>query len=244
MSNVRRLARDFHYDISSTGVDGTWLSMPGSVDTNLTFAPNKVDATDYDGGGFGAQEITLQNGTLVSKYNSLINAGVPNPSQQLVEDCEGQFGDNIRLWVRAYDKDGGARGWKFQAIVEIAAASTGVADLRAITATFTMDGDTVTKMTSSDIAAAIASTDVPVLLSALPSGAATGAQVTITGQGFKAGGVDASSVKFAAVSATVFTVVSDSSIVAVVPSGSAGSAPITVTNTNGTSSALAYTRAA
>jgi len=79
----------------------------------------------------------------------------------------------------------------------------------------------------------------PTVLSATPSGAAAAALVTITGTGF----ATATSVKFAAVSATVFSIIGDATIVAVMPAGSAGSAPVTVINPTGTSNALAYTRA-
>lgn len=235
MSNVRRLARSLQVDVSTDGT--TWLKLVESVDSNPTFAPNLVDSTSYDGQGFGSQEITLQNGTLVVKYNAISSGGVPNPAQELVEACEGQFGDAARLWVRWYDTDGGSRSWKAQAIVTVAPASTGVADLRAITATFTFDGDTVTK-TANPYTADVA----PVLLSATPSGAATGAQVLITGQHFLDSAI--SSVKFGAVSVTTYTLVSDSTIVAVMPSGTAGAAAVTVTNATGVSNSLAYTRAA
>jgi len=80
----------------------------------------------------------------------------------------------------------------------------------------------------------------PVVTDATPSGAAVGALVTITGSGF----LTATSVKFLAVSATVFSIVSGSTIVAVMPAGVAGSAPVTVINPTGTSNALAYTRGA
>lgn len=79
---------------------------------------------------------------------------------------------------------------------------------------------------------------VPAPVSATPSGAAAGAQVVILGSRF----TGSSAVKFGAVSA-VFTVVNDSTIVATMPAGSAGSAPVTVTNGSGVSSSLAYTRA-
>lgn len=80
---------------------------------------------------------------------------------------------------------------------------------------------------------------VPSVTSALPSGAAAGAQVTIKGYGF----TGATQVRFAAVASTQFTIVDNYTIVAVVPAGSAGSAPVTVINPAGTSNALAYTRA-
>lgn len=79
---------------------------------------------------------------------------------------------------------------------------------------------------------------VPTLTVASPEGAAAGAQVTITGTRFTA----ATGVKFGAVAATTFTVLNDTTIVAVVPAGTAGAANITVTNALGTSTALPYTR--
>ncbi len=83
---------------------------------------------------------------------------------------------------------------------------------------------------------------VPQVVSALPSGAAAGALVTIKGYGFT-GTVGVAGVKFGGVNATAYTVVDNYTIVATMPAGSAGSAVVTVTNTAGTSNALAYIRA-
>ena len=86
------------------------------------------------------------------------------------------------------------------------------------------------------------SATVPTLSTALPSGAAAGAQVTIKGTGFSAVS-GAAGVKFGATNATSYTVVDPTTIVAIVPTGTAGSAPIIVTSTAGASTALPYTRA-
>ncbi|GAA2577310.1 IPT/TIG domain-containing protein [Microbacterium binotii] len=83
---------------------------------------------------------------------------------------------------------------------------------------------------------------VPAVTSATPSGAAAAAQVTIKGSGFT-GVTGATGVKFGGVNASAYTVVDANTIVAVVPAGSAGSAPIVVTSPVGASSAFAYTRA-
>lgn len=80
----------------------------------------------------------------------------------------------------------------------------------------------------------------PTIASALPSAAAEGELVTITGTGF----VGATSVKFGATEATDFVAHNDALIIASVPAGSAGAANITVTNAVGTSSAFTYTRGA
>lgn len=65
---------------------------------------------------------------------------------------------------------------------------------------------------------------------ATPTEAATAATVTITGVGF----TGATGVKFASTNATEFAVVSDTELTAVLPTGSAGSAQITVTTPLGT----------
>lgn len=80
----------------------------------------------------------------------------------------------------------------------------------------------------------------PKAANASPSGAAAGELVRITGAGF----LGATGVKFGAANAGDFEVLGGSTIVAIVPAGSAGSAAITVTTPGGTSPALPYTRGA
>lgn len=235
MTAVRRLARSTHVDIS---VDGTnWLTLPGSTDTAPQITPNKVDSSDYDTDGWSSSEITMQGWTLVAKYNKLSTGGTPDPVQETIRACQAQFGDAARLYVRWYDTDGGSEAYSGRAIVELQRSKTGVADLAEVTVTLTGDGP-VTAITN-PYSAAVA----PVLLSATPSGVAAGGQVQITGQHFT-GTVATTGVKFGGVSATSWIVVSDSTIVAIMPTGSAGSAPIIVTNATGASNSLAYTRGA
>jgi hypothetical protein len=126
-------------------------------------------------------------------------------------------------------------GWQGRAIVEVNKSKTGVADLNEFTVTLTGDG----ALTS--IANPYAPASVPVITSATPSGAATGAQVTIVGQNFT-GTVATTGVKFGATNATSWVVLGDTTIVAVVPSGTAGAANIVVTNATGASTAFSYTR--
>lgn len=79
---------------------------------------------------------------------------------------------------------------------------------------------------------------VPALISALPTAAATGVQVTIKGSKF----TGTTAITFGAASVTQWTVLDDSTIVAVMPTGTSGSAAVTVTNASGASTPLAYTR--
>jgi hypothetical protein len=237
MSNTRRLARSIGVDVSTD--DATYLNLPGRVDNAPQLDPNAVDATDVDTDGFTSAEVTLISGNLVAKYNSLIDSGTPNPAQELVEACVGQFGDSARLYVRWYDKDGGTRGYKARAIVKVQYSSTGVGDLRQVTVTFQLDG-TVTKMTAGEIATAIGNADVPVVTSVTPAGVGTGGLVTIKGDNF----TGASAVKINAIAMTHYEVISDSVISAVLPSDAAATVPVVVTTAAGTSTGFNYARGA
>lgn len=228
MSN--ELARRVAVDISTDNT--TWVRLPGTTDVAPTDTPTYVDVTDYDASGFVASEITLHSWALTVKMNRKSNAGTFDPVQETLRAAQYQFGDSARVYVRWYDRNGKPDGKSGRALVEWNRSKTSVADIEEITVS--LKGDGVLQSIANP-----GSSTVPVVLSALPSGAAAGAQVTIGGQYF----TGATSVKFGAVSATPFTIVSDTTIVAVMPAGTAGSAPVTVVTPAGTSNALAYTRA-
>lgn len=78
----------------------------------------------------------------------------------------------------------------------------------------------------------------PVLSGVSPASQGAGDLVTITGTGL----LGATAVKFAAASSTDFVVVNSATIIAALPAGTAGSAPVTVITPGGTSNAIAYTR--
>lgn len=88
--------------------------------------------------------------------------------------------------------------------------------------------------------AAGASSGVPLIATALPSGAGDYEVVTITGARF----TGTTDVTFGGVAAADFQVLSDNTLVAVMPSGDAGAAAILVTNAAGASASTAYTRGA
>lgn len=91
------------------------------------------------------------------------------------------------------------------------------------------------------IPASTAPTAIPTITAATPTGAAAGATVTITGTGF-AGLTGVTAVKFGAVNASSYNVVSATQVTAVVPAGTAGAANIVVTNIIGPSAAFTYNR--
>jgi hypothetical protein len=136
--------------------------------------------------------------------------------------------------VRWFDRYGGAEsyeGWGIPSWVNQGGTSKDTEKIQ-----ITIDGQGAPTAPANPYATAIA----PVVSAATPSGVAVGGLVTISGSNF----IGATIVKFLAVTAPTYNVVSDNTIVAVMPAGTAGSAPVTVTNVTGVSNSLAYTRGA
>lgn len=228
------LARRFKFQVSSDNT--TWLNVAGITDLSPNENPTIVPADDYDTNGFEAKEKTMTGAKVAVKANRKTNAGVFDPGQELIRTTRFQFGDQARLYIRWFDRNGVAEAYSGRALVDWQQSKTGVADLEEVTMTFTIDG------VLSAITTPYTATVVPVVASATPSGVAAAGQVQISGNGF-IGTIATTGVKFGGVNATSWIVVSDSLIVAVMPAGSAGSAPIIVTNAAGASNSLAYTRA-
>ncbi len=214
-----------------------WTPFNGVVDFNDAVKGTMQDATDYDNNGYAGTEKTLQTWSATAKANRPFNAGVYDPGQEIVRATRLGFGDGARVFVQWYDRNGGTDAYAGIAIPEWTQSKTAVADLEEIQVIFTGDGQLY------NITNPYEAADAPTIQAVSPSGAGTAAAVAITGSYFN-GTVPTTGVKFGATAATSFTVISDGLIVAVLPTGSAGSAPVTVTNATGTSAAFAYTRAA
>jgi len=84
----------------------------------------------------------------------------------------------------------------------------------------------------------ITGVSIPVITSITPASRGAGMVVNIAGNGF----TGATAVTFNAVAATSYLVNNDNSISAVLPAGSAGVTPVIVTNAQGASAAVNYTR--
>lgn len=80
----------------------------------------------------------------------------------------------------------------------------------------------------------------PTVTAATPASATATTNITITGTNF----VDVTNVTIGGTAATMFKVLSATSILATMPAGTAGSAPIVVTTLTGSSAGFAYTRGA
>lgn len=227
------LARRFKVDVSTDGT--SWIPVKGINDLNPPVSPTLVAADDYDSDGWNSFEKTMQSWILTIKALRKTVAGVFDSGQELIRAAQLQFGDEARVYVRWYDRNGAPEAYSGVALVGWAPSKTGVADLDEVTITLTGDG----VLTS--ISNPYNATAIPVLISATPTAVAAGGQVKIVGTGFT-GTVATTGVKFGATNATSWLVLSDSVIVAIMPAGTAGAANIVVTNAAGPSTALSYTR--
>ncbi|WP_294978369.1 phage tail tube protein [uncultured Microbacterium sp.] len=230
------LARRFRVDVSDLATPNAWVPFKGINDFSPPVTPNLQAADDYDTGGWSAFEKTMQAWVATIKALRKTTAGVFDPGQELVRSKQLGFADAARINVRWYDRNGAPEAFQGVAIVGWVPSKTGVVDLDEITCTLTGDG-TLAPIVNPGTAATAA-----IIMAATPSGAAAGSMVQISGSGF-AGTTGATGVKFGGVNASSYIVVSDSLIVAIMPAGSAGSAPIVVTNPVGASTAFPYTRA-
>ena len=230
------LARRFRQDVS---VDGTsWVKLGALTDFAPTETPTNQPADTYDTEGFNAFEKTMTGWQVVSQFLMPTTANVPSDAgQQLLSNTRFQFGASARAYTRWYDRNGGTDAWSGLALVAWNQTTTATPDIAQVTATLQGDG------VLAQISNPYASLAVPVIMSATPSGVGSGGQLQITGAGFL-GTVSTTGVKIGGTNASSWIVVSDSLIVAVVPTGTAGSAPIIVTNAVGASASFPYTRAA
>jgi hypothetical protein len=232
------LARKFRVDVTADLIlAGGWIQLNGIFSFKPDVTPKTIDTSAYDTDGWDANEVIGNGWAVTADFWRRTAAGVYDPGQELVRARVGQTGDGARLGVRWYDKQGGPEAGQGVALAAWARSKDGVAD--GDSASIVLTGDGVLTVIANPGTAAVA----PLILSALPTAVAVGGVVTITGTGFT-GTVATTGVKFGATNATTWSVVSDSSIVAVMPAGSAGSANVTVTNAVGVSNSLSYTRGA
>ncbi|GAA3330662.1 phage tail tube protein [Curtobacterium citreum] len=231
------LARKFKLQVTrDLTLQSGFLPLNGLNDFNPNINPNLEDASDYDTNGWSSSEVTMQDWTAEAGIFRRKTAGVYDAGQELVRACVGQFGDAARVGLRWFDRDGGPEAYSGVALVTWKRSNTGVKNLEQATVTFT----------GTDVPLNIGIQNPyqtllkPVVTNVTPGGQGSGASVAIAGSSF----TGATAVKFGATAATSFAVINDQLITAILPTGSAGSAPVTVTTAVDTSNAAPYTRAA
>ena len=223
-------------DVDTTPLTtATWVQVLAANKIAPTVNSTVQDATDYDSAGWGSDAVTLRKWQIAADLLRKVTAtDVYDVGQEFLRVAS----ENLDLvHIRWYDRSN-ANGEAFEgwALVQWTPAGGTAEGLQLVNVVLLGQGAR-TAITNPTTAAV-----VPTITSALPSGAAAGALVTIKGTAFT-GVVGVAGVKFAAVNATNYTVLDNYTIVATMPAGGAGSAPITVTNGVGTSAAFAYTRA-
>ncbi|SBN64457.1 IPT/TIG domain-containing protein [Curtobacterium sp. 9128] len=228
---ARRYACEVTTDLT---LAGGWVRVRGVNGFTPNTTPNIEDASDYDTDGWTSNEVTMQSWASDIDLFIRESGGAIDPGQQIILDTIGEFGDEARLGFRYFDRNGLPDAHQGVAIPTWKLSNTAVKNLGQGTASLTGDGPLYKIDNPFTVTAA------PVATAAAPATQGTGEAVAISGANFSG----ATGVKFGATNATSFEVINDQLIVAVLPSGSAGSAAITVTTPNGSNAALAYTRAA
>lgn len=211
---------------------------------NPAVTPITQSAQTYDDFGSPNADKTGESWTLTfsANVNRNTSSGLYTPEIEavLAREKPSAKGDAAVLHVRYYHKPESGEpnpndAYEGFATVGVSRANT-AADgaVEVFTITLTGKGPRV------EIANPFAGwgAAAPTILSVSPSGQGEDEQVLITGTGFN-GTTD---VDFGASPAVSFLVVSDASLTAVLPAGSAGSANVVVTNATGASDPFAYTR--
>lgn len=236
------LARRLRVDVTSdlTLASG-WLQLNGLTDFDPNISSNIEDATAYDTNGVSSGEVTMVDAAPSATFLSRVASSTRDPGQMLVLGLVGQFGAAARCGMRWYDKNGlaGPDNGSGVFVASVKRAATGAKNLESVTATFGVTDGILNIGISNPYSVATA----PVITSVSPSGASAGQSIAIFGAYFT-GTVATTGVKIGGTNATSFAVQNDGLITAVVPAGSAGSAPVIVTNATGASAAYPYTRGA
>ncbi len=223
----------------NTGTDAApvWLNVPEVSGLTPAFTDVLREISNYSYKGNPGQTKTGES--FVLTFN-VTKRRVPGTNQfypwyMALKNKADLKGEANKIGVRFYDGLGADEAYQAKALVSHPSRQN-TDDNTTEVAQFTLTGDG----TAAPITNPLAGAQVPLLSGASPSGAAVGAQVAIYGSRF----TGTTAVKFGAVAATSYVIVNDNYIVVIMPAGTAGSAPLTVTNSAGVSTALAYTRGA
>jgi hypothetical protein len=231
---VSSLARRFQVQVSSD--NATWLNVNGLEDFAFDVKPTLQATNFYETNGWESASKNMQAGSAVLKFIRRFTAGVPDPGQELLRAALDQFGVPGHVYVQWFDRTTGLEARGGWAWVEWKPTKTATADNEEITATLTADGGFPALPNVTIV------NPVPVITSVTPAAVGTAGMIEIQGSFFT--GTIAAGVKIGGTTATSYILVSDNVITAILPSGSAGSAPVTVQNGAGASASFPYTRAA
>lgn len=243
------LGRSYEYGLDlNLGTAGapTWQPVRRISGFQPTPTPVVQDAQTYDDFGSQNQEVTGWNNTVAFsvQVNRSSSTGLYLPEiEALLERTRPEAkGDAAVIEARWYHKPESGTPNPKDAQQGLATVSVQRANTAPDGATEVLNVTLTSKGPWRSITNPFAGWGVtaPTITSVSPEGAATGDLVTITGTQF----VGATSVTFDGVEADDFQVIGGSTIVAVLPTDTAGTVPVVVTNAAGASAAFNYVRGA
>lgn len=216
-------------------IGAAWVNIPDITALNPTFTPRSRRRATYAAKG------TNRSNTYARDLSVALNVEVVRDELdqyqaelQYLLDVSALLNEDNRAEFRVFDTLGADWAWEFEASVEQGRPQTGDEDPGWFGFTLASYGE------PTKIPNPVSEGIDPGVISAVPSGAAAGEAIFISGLAF----TGATAVTIGGIAATDFDVIDDRQIRAVVPAGSAGSAPIIVTTAAGASAPLAYTRGA
>ncbi|MDD7963308.1 phage tail tube protein [Microbacterium thalli] len=209
-----------------------------------TFPASTADVASYDNQGDPDEDVDGRGfaASFTVQGNRSVSTGLYLPELEALIAASRAKGEAAVLDVRFYHKPAvGAPNpndaGRADVTVEITRGNTGNTGIESFSVSITGKGgfEPITNPWTG-----WATNPAPKITSVTPPSRAAGQQVTITGSGF----MGATDVKFGTTSASAYTVVNDSTIIAVVPAGTAGNVNVTVVTPAGTSPNAPYTRGA
>lgn len=232
--------RKWYIDVEDRATPGVFTPLMGIGE----YKPKPSEPTlqadgDFDGGGYQSSTVTAQTWGGEGKLHRKTQTSQPDaydPGQEILRKAAKRMGSGNSIKVRIYEMEpNGPREEAYEGYVAVSWSPDGGGMDATDTVSFTLTGQGAPV----DIDHPEGVVAKPIIQSVLPAGAAAGATVAIEGRYF-IGTTGVTGVKFGATNATSYNVLSDTTILAVVPAGAAGDTSVTV----GTGTPVPYTRGA
>ncbi|WDH80202.1 IPT/TIG domain-containing protein [Microbacterium esteraromaticum] len=240
------LGKSYEYGLDvnlGTYANPDWQSVRRMSAWQPSYPGTTTDVSTYDDLGSANEDVTGRSfaASLTVQGNRALSTGLYLPELEAMVAAAKGKGEGAVLDVRWYHKpelgtpnpDDAGRSYVTVEITRSNTDNTGI-EVKSITLTGKGEFEQIPNPFQGWGATA------PTIQGITPSGAISGEMVTINGAGF----LDASSVTFDAIEAGDFQVINGATIVALLPTDTAGEVPVVVSTPGGVSAAYTYTRGA
>lgn len=137
------LARRWKMDVNM-GTDTTpdWQALVAITELQPTFPPNIEESSTYDSDGWAENEKTAQSWEVAATFNRRVNetAKVFNAVHEAIRTAAFAYGEDARIHLRIYDRNGLPEAYEGKALVEWEDQGGEYNALGQVSATFTGDG--------------------------------------------------------------------------------------------------------